>query len=380
MLLQAKVDFGFNSEPFLAKVGKVTDADVRVLTPVSTAGGRPLCLSFNEKSVAMPNSVFIGRQFSYLAEGDIVRIDSNAGEMRVVFRTNSIHNVIFMTERCNCRCIMCVQPPQNVDDSWRNRENLELIAALPKDLKTICVTGGEPTLNKEALLNVVKALAEHLPDTDVHILSNARTFNDVPFAKAYSDATNNRFTIGVPLHGVEPQAHDFIAQSHGAFHQTINGLLNLAANKSQVEIRVVIHRYTAEHLADLAEFVVKNLPFVVHVAFMGMEPVGYAKSNFENLHVPESEWWGGAARACKLLDAVGIPVSIYNVPLCLLREDLRPYARQSISDWKDVYLPVCETCKAKTNCCGLFESARELHSLQLQPIQTTEVHPVLYKS
>jgi len=366
MQLQAKFDFGFNSEPFLAKVGKVSDPDVRELTPVSTTGGRPLCLSFGEKNDDVPNSVCVGRQFSYLAEGDIVRIDPNAGEMRVVFRTNSIHNVIFMTERCNCRCIMCVQPPQNVDDSWRNRENLELIAALPKDLKTICVTGGEPTLNKEAFLNVVKALAEHLPDTDVHILSNARTFNDVPFVKAYADATNNRFTIGVPLHGVEPQAHDFIARSQGAFNQTINGLLNLAANKRQVEIRVVVHRYTAEHLADIAEFVVKNLPFVVHVAFMGMEPVGYAKSNFENLHVPESVWWGGAAQACKLLDAVGIPVSIYNVPICLLREDLRLYSRQSISDWKRTFLPICETCKAKNDCCGLFESFAGLPNIGLK--------------
>jgi peptide methionine sulfoxide reductase MsrA len=55
-------------------------------------------------------------------------------------------------------------------------------------------------------------------------------------------------------------------------------------------------------------------------------------------------------------------VSIYNSQLCILPESIRDYAKQSISDWKNIYLPECEDCKLKKECAGFFASAENKHS------------------
>ena len=58
------------------------------------------------------------------------------------------------------------------------------------------------------------------------------------------------------------------------------------------------------------------------------------------------------------LDSWGIDTSVYNIPLCLLDENIRPFATKSISDWKVKYLPECDGCPLKEQCCGLFATSR----------------------
>jgi MoaA/NifB/PqqE/SkfB family radical SAM enzyme len=79
--------------------------------------------------------------------------------------------------------------------------------------------------------------------------------------------------------------HDFVVQATGAFDQTLRGIMNLAINRVPVEIRVVVHKLTYERLPDLAGFIARNLPFVSHVALMGLEPTGFTKSNMEALWI-----------------------------------------------------------------------------------------------
>ena len=49
--------------------------------------------------------------------------------------------------------------------------------------------------------------------------------------------------------------------------------------------------------------------------------------------------------------------SIYNLPLCLLEPSVWHLAAQSISDWKNEFLPECAECAAKSQCAGFFSSA-----------------------
>ena len=76
---------------------------------------------------------------------------------------------------------------------------------------------------------------------------------------------------GIPDYGAEPHLHDFVVQAHGAFEETLRGILNLAALNQRVEIRVVIHKQTAPYLVNIAEFIRRNLPFVDQVALMGLD-------------------------------------------------------------------------------------------------------------
>ena len=50
----------------------------------------------------------------------------------------------------------------------------------------------------------------------------------------------------------------------------------------------------------------------------------------------------------------GMNVSIYNHQPCVLDKRLWPFARKSISDWKNEYMPECMGCREKDNCGGFF--------------------------
>src|SRR5882762_5548978 len=86
----------------------------------------------------MDSDVFqISDDYDYLHEGDILRLDPATGSMRSLYRRNSLHNTILLTEQCNHYCLMCSQPPKNIDDSWLLREAFELIGLIPQETKGI---------------------------------------------------------------------------------------------------------------------------------------------------------------------------------------------------------------------------------------------------
>jgi hypothetical protein len=71
--------------------------------------------------------VHLDGRFGYLAAGDVIALDPESRLFRVLFRRASKHNSFLVTERCNHYCLMCSQPPRNVngasgDHRLRRRE------------------------------------------------------------------------------------------------------------------------------------------------------------------------------------------------------------------------------------------------------------------
>ena len=316
-------------------------------------------LSFDQshdKVVRLP------QQFDYLQTGDIVRLHPEARIMRAIYRANSSHNVLFITERCNSRCVMCSQPPRDVDDGYLIEDLLKAIPLMDKATRFLCITGGEPTLNMEGLLKIIREVKVRLPGTSLHMLSNGRTFQYLHQAKAIASLSHSDLTIGIPLYSDLPSQHDFVVQAKGAFDETILGLMNLARHQQRVEIRVVIHKLTVDRLPEVARFIGRNLPFASHVALMGLEPTGFGKTNLAGLRADPWDYREQLTETVHRLVDDKINVSIYNHPLCLLPSELWKYARKSISDWKNVYLKECQKCEVRDQCCGFFTSAKNFHS------------------
>ena len=76
-------------------------------------------------SVEPANVVPLSREMEYLTDHDILYLNPSRGEVSVLYRRHSNSNTIFLTESCNCRCIMCPQPPRNTDERdwasvWRD--------------------------------------------------------------------------------------------------------------------------------------------------------------------------------------------------------------------------------------------------------------------
>ncbi len=77
----------------------------------------------------------------------------------------------------------------------------------------------------------------------------------------------------------------------------------------------------------------------------------------DDIFMSPLEYMRELAQAARLARRYGLPVSIYNIPLCLCPEDARPYARQSISSWKNFYPETCDACGSKHECAGFFTTS-----------------------
>jgi len=290
-----------------------------------------------------------------VAPGDVVRVRER-GQVSVLFRRGANANFLFATERCNSYCLMCSQPPRPDNDYWRAAELLGAIPLIDRDVAYLGITGGEPTLLGSSLAAIIHAVADNLPHTRLHILSNARLFADPLLADQLAMISPN-VTWAVPLYADTAARHDYVVQAQGAFEETINGLYNLAERGAAIELRMVLHAKTVDRLCQFAEFVWRSLPFVRHVAFMGLEPMGFAKLNRAELYMDPLDYRDGLEGAAWFLNDRGIAVSIYNTPLCLLTKGAWPLAKQSISDWKNVFAPECDGCAVRDRCGGFFKSA-----------------------
>lgn len=308
----------------------------------------------------------VGDALKEFQPGDVLLVDPRHGVIRVLYRRTSNANTIFLTSNCNSKCIMCPQPPK-VEDDVEEDLLIRQIHCIPDDVEELCVTGGEPTIKLERLIWVLRKISEKNPDCHVHILSNARLCKDLALVKRIAQSGLKCLTFGVPLYAATPSVHDYVVQAKGAFDETISGIYNLASQGIGVEIRVVLHKQTIPELCRLTDYIYNKFPFVFHVAFMGMEHMGFVKKNWEKLWIDPRDFQGDLFKAIRFLHMRGIYCSIYNIPYCIANRGLWPFIRDSISDYKVGFRGECEMCAKKGDCGGLFYYQKDM--MPIRPIE-----------
>lgn len=337
----------------------IEDIYSKAIATLSTS--RELKLGLKDKAVLGVSTL------DHLYEGDLVSISSD-GIVNTLFRVNSSHNTLLVTERCNSNCLMCSQPPRDRDDIPVIHEiHRKLIPLIPKECHQLGISGGEPTLLGDRFFELLSMLKVQLPNTEIHVLTNGRSFAWNTMAQKLASLEYDKVMLGVPLYSDYYRSHDYIVQAKDAFNQTVLGLHNLARYEIRVEIRVVLHKQTIPRLRQLSRFIYKNLPFVEHVAFMGLEYVGYTPFNIDKLWIDPFDYQEELEEATCYLSSKGLQVSIYNTPLCLLPESTWEFARKSISDWKNDYLPECQNCAKLGECGGFFTWNLKKHSEHIKP-------------
>jgi His-Xaa-Ser system radical SAM maturase HxsC len=333
------------------------------------APGFGLYLTRQVEAPSLPGAAIrLGPEFAHLEPGDIIHTAAGGRRVTVLWKNSATHNGLLLTEQCDNYCLMCSQPPKDREDSWLFDRAKKVISLLPEDAKSLSLTGGEPTLQADALIDLLKHCREVAPTLSLHLLSNGRRFADPGFARRYAAVGLADIMVGIPVYAPEPSLHDFIVQAVGAFNETIHGILNLASLGQAVEIRVVVQRHTVPVLADLATFISRNLPFIDQVALMGLEMTGLARPNSALVWADPVDYQEELAEAVDILTAAEITTRIYNHQLCVLNRRLWPYAVRSISDWKNDYLDICRSCSVRDACGGVFTTSGDRLSQHLHPV------------
>lgn len=299
-------------------------------------------------------------------EGDVVVINTK-GKIIFVYEINSNHNALMATERCNHRCIMCPQPPI-LQEKDKTPFNLQLISLFNKNTQEIGITGGEPTLIGDNLFTLINHIKKVLPQTAISILSNGVKFAEKEYAMKLAKCRHQDLQIDIPLFSDIAEEHNRIVGAK-TFYKTVQGLYNLALFRQRIGLRIVVHKQTYKRLPQFADFIYHNFPFVAQVAFMQMETTGLAKENFDELWIDPYDYNNELREAVLLLADRGMKPYIYNAQLCVLPQEIRCYAQQSISDWKDIYIEECDGCALKGQCAGFFVSNRNAHSSHIKKIE-----------
>lgn len=298
-------------------------------------------------------------------EGDVVLINKH-GEIVFLYEIKSLHNAIFATERCNHRCIMCPQPPvaEEVD---KTPFNLKLISLMDKKTKEVGITGGEPTLIGDKLFDLIRQIQKYQPKAAISLLSNGVRFADKSYAMKLAMCRHHDLQVDIPIFSDIADEHNHIVGAN-TFYKTVQGLYNLALFHQCIGLRIVVHKQTYKRLPQLADYIYHNFPFVSQVAFLQMETTGFANKNLEDLWIDPYDYNEELKQAVLLLANRGICTRIYNAQLCVLPPEIRAFAVNAISDWKDTYLPECEKCRLRQQCGGLFASNQKHHSIHIKPI------------
>ena len=306
--------------------------------------------------------------FGYL-DDDVLAINE-CGIVYCVYNSLSGDNALVFTMQCNSNCIMC--PCSEI-----TRRNGQLSSAdelitvmkyMPANVAHLTLTGGEPTLLKEDFFKVLIYAQNNRSATHFQLLTNGRAFADYRFTQRFISCLPDSVDVGIPIYGYNSQTHDAITRTPGSFKETIIGIHNLLHYHIDVEVRIVLTKMNVDYLDKVAAYIVKYLPGVYKVAFMGLELMGNAARNMEEVWVPYEIAAQKSQRAINYLIANGINVQLFNIPLCKVPRELWNICAMSITDYKVRYNEECEGCAVKSICGGIFDSTRRMAELKTQPI------------
>jgi His-Xaa-Ser system radical SAM maturase HxsC len=301
---------------------------------------------------ASPHGLFeLVRMDESAFDGDVVSVDPVNGKAERLIRRNSPHNTFLVTERCDQLCVMCSQPPKKTHvDRWAEFTEAALLA--PQDT-TIGISGGEPTLYKSELFDMIETVSAVRLDLAFHVLSNAQHFDRADCARLGGDAFR-RVTWGVPLYSHKPSVHDAIVAKSGALANLRDGLAVLLEAGAHVELRTVIMKSNLRDLTGVANYVTNHLGFVDQWSIMQLENIGFARRRFNDFMVDTLDSFGPIAEAIDRAELFGIATALFNFPRCQVPAAYRRYAVKSISDWKQKYAPECTGCADQSDCSGFF--------------------------
>lgn len=315
-----------------------------------------------------PDHIYETTHLEELQEGDIVSMTED-GLVYVLWAVNSHQNVLFLTESCNCRCLMCPQPPREHDPMLYHQALQVLNLLRGNHIEHICITGGEPTLLGDKFFDILGRCVREHPNARVDVLTNGKAFADTSFAQETRKIVSRNVLFCVSLHAEVDTIHDELVGVKGSWAATQQGIYNLASCGSQIEIRHVITRRNFFRLPSFAEHMYNYFPFCAHYALMGLELHGSAAKNKALVDISPNEYKQELRAAVMTMHRRNLPVSVYNIPLCMCDPDVMPFARKSISTWKNMYPSQCGTCARKMDCAGFFATSTSLPLDHIQPLK-----------
>ena len=300
---------------------------------------------------------------------DVFEIFEN-GKLINCYDDSSIDNYFFVSGKCNSNCIMCPTPDilRKTGENTDVEHLIEMAKHIPSDTVHLTVTGGEPFMIGESIFEFFEYLKYKFEETGFLILTNGRIFAVEKYVSRMKEVIPNDCIIGIPIHGASTEIHDSITQAPGSFNQTITGIKRLLAAGIRVELRWVACGLNIQDFVNMANLVVQELSGIEYVSIMATEMTGSAYVNKNQVWVPYREVFSSLEKAIDILVENAIDVKLYNFPLCTVKKRFWTLCEKSISPNKVRYAKVCDDCKMKSSCGGIFAGTFLLEKEELETV------------
>ncbi len=321
--------------------------------------------------ILYPTSDINIERFKKLCDYDIVEINDN-GVIYLSFSNNDSDATIFLGAKCNSNCIMC--PASDMERrrgfSYSEEHLMKYIDYLPAEVDHVVITGGEPTLQTTLFLIVLGTLKEKYPQTQVLILTNGRSLSNKQFFDKMNAQRPNHLRIAIPIHGDNPELHDYITRAQGSFNQTISAIYRLMNTDIEIELRIVVTKTNCNNLTGIADMIISKFPNISCVNFISLETMGNCARNLESVYIDHRNSFLKSKTAINHLVSAGYNVGLYNYPLCAIDKDYWALSSKSISGYKTTYHEDCNRCEAKELCGGFFVSTMNMTHPVVHPIKS----------
>ena len=316
--------------------------------------------------------LFYPEQWCVKLEEDEIDLFNKVGEYSILefgkdgvyvyYDSTSIDNALFITNKCNSNCVMC--PTSDIvrkNSGIESIDNLLKISSqIPNDAAHITITGGEPFLLKKDIYKLFSYLKSNLNEIEYLLLTNGRALADKEYFDLFKYNVPDNIIVGIPIHGYDNITHDGITRAKNSLQQTVKGIKNLLSVHIRVEIRIVVSKLNAKFIDKIVDLVVTELKGVYTVKFIGLEMLGNARRNINQVWMNYNDSFKYLRSPIKKLVLNGFNVGIYNYPLCCVDKGYWSMCEKSITDDKIRYLPECDACSKKDACGGMFSGTYRL--------------------
>ncbi|MFA5188682.1 MAG: radical SAM protein [Patescibacteria group bacterium] len=286
--------------------------------------------------------------------------------------------------KCNNNCQFCVQGEKRYKHENRTLDEIRnaLAEAKGQGAAGVVFTGGEPTIHPD-ILAAVKS-ARDLGFKNIQIQSNGRMFAYLDFCKKLVLAGANEFSPA--LHGSNPEIHDELTSSPGAWQQVVQGIKNLKSLGQHVLTNTVINSENYQDLPKLAQLFVDLGVDQFQFAFVHI--LGTAEKNKDWIVPKMSEVMPFVKQGLEIGIKAGKVVMTEAIPFCLMQgyedfiaERIMPETKivdaegviENFADYRwnqgKVKREECKVCKFFKLCEGPWKEYPEIFGWdEFQPI------------
>ena len=96
--------------------------------------------------------------------------------------------------------------------------NLQILELKPENVKHIGITGGEPTVFPDVVVELLHRVHDIYPDTPVSFLTNGRAFKNMKLVERITSIGHSKLLFCIPLYAANYEQHDYIVGCNGAFY------------------------------------------------------------------------------------------------------------------------------------------------------------------